>query len=228
MDHMKQSVTHLIYDMDGLLLDTEPFYTRATQIIVGRYGKVFDWSTKARMIGRTATDSARLLVESLQLPLTPAEYLKERAEILEQLFPGTEPATGAVRLTRHFHRHLIPQAVATSSNRRYFEMKTCRHKEWFSIFSCVVIGDDPAVKHGKPAPDIFLIAAQRLNASPSSCLVFEDAPVGAEAALSAGMSVVVVPDPNMNDEAYPPAAQIIRTLDEFDPVPHGLPPLDYL
>jgi pseudouridine-5'-monophosphatase len=222
------SVTHLIYDMDGLLLDTEPFYTRATQIIAGRYGKHFDWSIKAKMIGRRASDSARVLVESLQLPLTPDEYLEAREEVLEQLFPSAEPAAGAVRLTRHFHRHGVLQAVATSSNRHHFELKTHRHKDWFSIFSCVVIGDDPAVQHGKPAPDIFLIAAYRLNARPSNCLVFEDAPAGAEAALAAGMSLVVVPDPNMTHEAYPRAAQIIRTLDEFDPGEYGLPSLDGL
>lgn len=222
------SVTHVIYDMDGLLLDTEPFYTRATQIIAGRYGKVFDWSIKSKMIGKRASDSARVLVESLHLPLTPAEYLEAREEILEQMFPTAEPAAGAVRLTRHFHRHRVPQAVASSSNRHHFELKTCRHKDWFSIFSCVVIGDDPAVKQGKPAPDIFLVAAHRLNAPPSNCLVFEDAPAGAEAALAAGMSVVVVPDPNMNHEAYPRAAQIIGTLDEFNPGEYGLPPLECL
>ena len=212
--------------MDGLLLDTEPFYTRATQIIAGRYGKVFDWSLKSKTMGRKASDSAQLLVAALELPLTPAEYLEARAEILEQLFPTTEPAAGAVRLTRHLYRHHIPQAIATSSNRRYFELKTSRHKDWFSIFSCVVIGDDPAVKNGKPAPDIFLLAAQRLNAPPSHCLVFEDAPVGAQAALAAGMSVVVVPDPDMDHAAYPRAARIIGTLDEFDPAEYGLPARD--
>jgi len=218
-------ISHLIYDMDGLLLDTEPFYTQATQVIVAKYGKAFDWSIKTMMIGRSAQDSARLLVEALQLPLTPDEYLAQRAEILERLFPETEPAVGALRLTRHFHRHRIPQAVATSSNRRYFELKTDKHKEWFNIFDCIVVGDDPAVKQGKPAPDIFLVAAERLGAPPSSCLVFEDAPAGAEAALAAGMSVVVVPDPNMNHDAYPDGARIIRTLDDFDPVPYGLPPV---
>ncbi len=220
------SVTHLIYDMDGLLLDTEPFYTKATQDIAGKYGKVFDWSVKSLMIGKKASDSARVLVEALQLPLTPAEYLNAREEILARLFPMAEPVHGAVRLTRHFHRHHVPQAVATSSDRNHFELKTRRHKEWFSLFSCIIIGDDPAVKHGKPAPDIFLAAAERMNARPQNCLVFEDAPAGAEAAIAAGMSVVVLPDPHMKHDAYPRAVEIIRTLDEFNPAHYGLPPFD--
>ena len=56
------SVTHILYDMDGLLLDTEPFYTEVTQAIVGRYGHTFEWSLKSQMIGKRAADSARILV----------------------------------------------------------------------------------------------------------------------------------------------------------------------
>ncbi len=221
-----QCITHVIYDMDGLLLDTERFYTQVSQIIAGRYGKTFDWSIKSKMIGLRSIDSARILTESLELPITPAEYLEERTKLLVQLFPQAEPMRGALRLTRHLHRHGIPQAVATSSDRRYFELKTSRHKEWFSLFECLVIGDDPEVQHGKPAPDIFLVAASRLVAEPSECLVFEDSPAGVEAALAAGMKVIAVPDPNMDSSAYPGAHQILRTLDEFEPTHWALPSFD--
>jgi len=220
---METRITHLIYDMDGLLLNTEPFYTKATQLIAARYGKAFDWSVKSKMIGMRAIDSAAVLVAALQLPLTPAQYLEAREAILVELFPFAEPLPGALSLTRHFHRAAIPQAVATSSDRSHFELKISRHKDWFSIFSCVVIGDDPAVKNGKPAPDIFLTAAERLGASPANCLVFEDAPAGAEAALAAGMPVVIVPDPNMSPADYPPESVILRQLSDFDPSPWGLP-----
>src|SRR5688572_31307376 len=84
------AITHVIYDMDGLLLDTEPFYTEATQAIVGRYGHTFDWSLKSRMIGKAARDSARILVDALQLPITPEDYLREREATLAALFPGAQ------------------------------------------------------------------------------------------------------------------------------------------
>ena len=67
---MKASITHVIYDNDGLLLDTEPFYTKAHEILAARFGKVFDWSVKCRMIGLRAEDSARVLIDSLGLPMT--------------------------------------------------------------------------------------------------------------------------------------------------------------
>ena len=213
---MTAQISHVILDNDGLLLDTEPFYTKAHQIIAARFGKVFDWSVKSKMIGLRAQDSARVLLNALQLPYSVEEYLETRSHILEKLFPQAEPMPGAVRLTNHLHQNDVPQAVATSSDRHNFDLKITRHKEWFGIFKCVITGDDPEIKRGKPAPDIFLLAAKRLQASPSHCLVLEDSPAGIEAARAAGMHVVAVPDPHMDDRAYDSADQIIRSLNDLD------------
>jgi pseudouridine-5'-monophosphatase len=218
-------ITHVIYDMDGLLLDTEPFYTQVTQAIVGRYGQTFDWSVKSRMIGKKAIDSARILVEALNLPIRPEEYLRERESMLAELFPTAQAMPGAVRLTTHLARHGIPQAVASSSRRRDFDLKTTRHREWFACFQCMVLGDDPEVKRGKPAPDIFLTAAARLGAQSERCLVLEDAPSGVEAAQAAGMSVVAVPNPGMSREAFGGSIPILPSLESFDPTAWGLPNL---
>jgi HAD superfamily hydrolase (TIGR01509 family) len=221
---MNPEITHIIYDNDGLLLDTEPFYTKAHQAIAARYGKVFDWSVKRKMIGLRAEDSANVLIHALQLPLSIPEYLEARKHMLAEMFPQAEPLPGAVNLTQHLHRAEIPQAVATSSDRYNFDLKITRHQEWFRIFECLVMGDDPEIKHGKPAPDIFLLAAKRMKADPAYCLVFEDSPAGVDAARAAGMFAIAVPDPNMNDEEYRNAHQIIRNLNEFNFDSWGLPP----
>jgi pseudouridine 5'-phosphatase len=220
---MIPEITHVIYDNDGLLLDTEPFYTKAHQIIAARYGKVFDWTVKSRMIGLRAEDSAKVLLTALQLPMTVPEYLETRKHLLAELFPQAEPMPGAIRLTMHLHRHGIPQAVATSSDRHNFDLKITNHQEWFRIFQCLIMGDDPEIKHGKPAPDMFLLTAKRLQASPSHCLVFEDSPAGIEAAQAASMFAIAVPDPHMDDSAYVHAHQILRNLNELDLARWGLP-----
>jgi pseudouridine 5'-phosphatase len=220
---MSVTITHIIYDLDGLLLDTEPLYTKAHQIVAARYGKVFDWTVKSKMIGLRAQDSAKIMIEGLQLPLSIPEYLDERKSLLEELFPQAEPLPGAVRLTNHFHKFAVPQAVATSSDRYYFELKTKRHSKWFDIFQCIVMGDDPEIKHGKPAPDSFLTAAKRMKAAPEHCLVFEDSPPGIKAAHAAGMTAIAVPDPHMDRAAYPNAHEILGNLNEFDPARWGLP-----
>jgi pseudouridine-5'-monophosphatase len=90
-------------------------------------------------------------------------------------------------------------AVATSSERTLYDLKTASHA-WFDAFDAVVCGDDPRVLARKPAPDIFLVAAAELRASPEQCLVFEDSPAGVEAALAAGMRVIAMPDPNVGRE----------------------------
>ena len=116
-----RSISAVIYDMDGLLLDTEGFYTEVTQHIAGRYGKTFDWSIKANMIGRPAMDSARYLVAALDLPLTPEQYLAEREQLLLERVAFAQAKPGAEQLVRHLAARGVPQAVATSSSRDFFK-----------------------------------------------------------------------------------------------------------
>jgi len=220
------AITAVIFDMDGLLLDTEPIYTAATQEVVGQFGKTFDWSIKGRMIGRPAQESARILVDALDLPISPDEYLEQRESIMRGLFAAAPSKPGARALVEHLARHGVPRAVATSSTREHFEVKTSRHADWFSLFDRVVTADDPEVERGKPAPDIFLAAARHLQTPPERCLVFEDAPSGLEAGHAAGMAVVTVPDPAMDREAFSAADQVLDSLEDFDPELWGLPGFD--
>jgi pseudouridine-5'-monophosphatase len=220
---MPPNISCLIYDMDGLLLDTEGIYTEVTQQIVGEYGKVFDWSVKEKIIGRRSIQAAEIIVESLDLPISPQDYLDSRKDVLLEKFKDTEALPGAKEMTTHFFKLGIPQALATSSSSPMFEAKFEKHKKWFSQFAQIVRGDDPELKEGKPAPDIFLLAANRVGVDPAECLVFEDAPTGTKAALAAGMSVVVVPDPNMDHCHFKNASQIISSLKDFDPEYWGLP-----
>lgn len=217
---------HVLYDLDGLLLDTEIIYTEVTREIVGRHGKDFDWTLKSQMIGRPAIDSARTLVDALELPLSAEDYLAERETLLAARFAECDAKPGAERLVRHLHRHGVGQAVATSSSRSFYELKTTRHREWFDLIDCVVTGDDPEVKHGKPEPDIFRVAAERLGGDPAACLVFEDSPAGLQAALAAGAIAISVPDPAMDRAAFAGSHEILDSLADFEPEGWGLPAFD--
>ncbi len=192
---LARPVDAVVFDMDGVLLDTERLYTEATQRIVGRFGKTFDWAVKGNMIGRPAHESARYLVDALALPITPEDYLHERAVLFEILMPTAGPMPGARELTAALRACRVPVAVATSSVRPVFELKTTHHRPWFAGFDVVVTGDDPRIGRGKPAPDIYLLAARELGVAPRRCVAIEDAPAGVEAARAAGMQVVAIPDP---------------------------------
>ena len=211
----------VIFDMDGLLLDTEPFYTEVTQQIVGRYGKTFDWSVKANMVGRPAMESARYLVDALDLPLAPEAYLTERERLLEVLAPTCQALPGAVALTQALAAVGAPLAIATSSARRLFDLKTTRHREWLAVFRVVIRGDDPRLTRGKPAPDIFLLAAEELGAAPEACIVLEDAPSGVAAARAANMQVIAVPDPANTTADFTAATRIVASLEDLTPSDFG-------
>ncbi|MGR3914245.1 MAG: HAD-IA family hydrolase [Gammaproteobacteria bacterium] len=219
-NRVRARVTHVLFDVDGLLLDTEPVYTEATRAVIARFGKIFDWGIKGNMIGLPARDAARYLIRALQLPMTVEDYLAGRNQYLREHFAACAALPGAERLVRHLHRHRIPMAIATSSERALFDIKISRH-DWFALFDAMVTGDD--VAHGKPAPDIFLEAAKRIGGAPASTLIFEDAPSGIEAARAAGMRVVAVPDAHMDRARYRGADAVLGALTGFAPQEYGLP-----
>ncbi|KAL1481618.1 hypothetical protein MTO96_015334 [Rhipicephalus appendiculatus] len=120
-------------------------------------------------------------------------------------------------------------AIATGSSPDLFDLKMTHHREVLAFFHHVVCGgENPEVKHGKPHPDIFLVAASKFDGKPPSekVLVFEDAVNGVRAALAAGMQVVMVPDPRIDEEHRREATTWITSLLEFKPELFGLPAFD--
>jgi len=212
--------------MDGLLLDTESAYTVAQQQIVGRFDKTFTWDLKAKMMGRKALEAAQILVDDLDLAgkITAEEFVKEREQLLDELFAKAALLPGVERLVRHLHHHGIPMAVATSSHRRHFDLKTSLHSELFGLMHHIVTGDQ--VAKSKPNPEIFNVAAGLFDSPPEAAtvLVFEDAPNGVEAGLAAGMQVCHVPDANLAKNLRGEAHCELASLADFRPEEWGLPP----
>ena len=119
--------------------------------------------------------------------------------------------------------------VATGSAKWLFKIKMSNKDFILECFSHYVCSDDPEMKHGKPAPDIFQLAASRFSVkptSPSNVLVFEDAPNGVQAGRAANMNVVMVPDSRVDSSLCTKAHLVLKSLEEFDPEIWGLPPFD--
>ena len=206
--------THIIFDLDGTLLDTEPLYTLAAERVVARFGKVFDFGIKRQIMGGGPLAGARFVVEHLGLPITPEEYLAEREVILREAFVTARAMPGAIDLIDALHARGIPLAIGTSSERALCLLKLAA-QPFGARFHTIACSDDPGVVSAKPAPDIFLAAARGLGAAPERCLVFEDAPKGVAAARAAGMAVIAVIDPMMSGEDFSGALRVVTSLQQI-------------
>jgi len=206
--------THVIFDLDGTLLDTEPLYTEAAQAVVGPFGGRYDWSLKRKNMGRSAEGGAALVIAALGLPLTVEQYLGARDRLLRELFLTARPMPGAPELVARLHLRGVGLAIGTSSFRHECDLKLSV-QPFLSPVNVVVCRDDPGVEQGKPAPDIFLRCAAELGAEPARCLVLEDTPAGVQAARAAGMACIALVDPNMRGEDFEGALAQIDSLEEL-------------
>ncbi|CAF4920556.1 unnamed protein product [Pieris macdunnoughi] len=222
-----QKVTHVLFDLDGLLIDSEIFYTQAFTNVCAMYGKTFTWELKKSLLGFQGRECAEKIVETLDLPLTKSDFVRECQKHYEVLFPNVALMPGALQLVEHLRKTGVPIAIATSSSEESVNKKMQSHKRFLDNFHHLTMGSsDPEVKQGKPDPSIFLVCASRFpdKPRPEACLVFEDAVNGVKAACAANMQVVVVPDPRIEKKLLKDATLVLNSLEEFQPELFGLPP----
>jgi HAD superfamily hydrolase (TIGR01509 family) len=187
----------VIFDMDGLLIDSEPLAREAWRATCRRSQPASLWDRRLagrteRMLGRREAECAALVHAELGLS-TPIDALcRQRNDLFLASLPGRlKPMAGARELLAELHARGVRRALATSGERRYVAM-VMRELELDAAFEVRVVAED--VAHGKPAPDVYVLAAQRLSLTPAACLVLEDAPNGIAAAKAAGMNCVAVPN----------------------------------
>ncbi len=199
-----------IFDMDGLLVDSEGLATEAWRIILARYNIPLRQKDIDDMFGMRIIEDARLFIAQYAIPQTPEDLVSERRVVMEDLLrQSLKPMPGAVTLVQTLSEHGVPLALATSGAQSHAEL--CLQLTGLSAyFSLRVTGD--VVERGKPAPDIFFMAANLLRIAPEKCLVFEDAPHGAAAGVAAGSPVVCVPCEHTAKLQFPPVTLTARSL----------------
>jgi HAD superfamily hydrolase (TIGR01509 family) len=182
----------VIFDNDGLLLDTEDAWTRAEETLFARRGRVFTLEHKRSLIGSSRTTAAVKLESMLELAGEGEALMDELHElVMEEALAGVEPRPGALELLERLLAAGMPVAVASNSQREFVERTLAGVGLLDGRFQAIVSAGD--VEHPKPAPDIYLEACRRLDAQPGKCIALEDSPTGVTAAVAAGMYVIGVP-----------------------------------
>src|SRR3954470_5633919 len=182
----------VIFDNDGLTLDTEHTWTRAESALYARYGTEFTLDHKREMLGTSGAKSALTMERHLDQPGRGDELRVELRELVhaELAGAGVEPMPGAVELIDALRDSGTPIGLATNSGRE-FATRALRAAGIYEHFDAVVSAED--VARPKPAPDVYLAAAAELGAAPEDCVALEDSETGVAAAKAAGMTVIGVP-----------------------------------
>lgn len=221
MTNMNGKITAIVFDMDGLMVDSEPLSQQAWDAALREFGHVLDAEINGRIIGHRLDSSSRMVRDYFQLPITHAELMERKQAHMEQIWAtrGIPVMPGLAELQNAIAARGIPWGVATSSPRRQAERVLA---QLGLDGACTAVAGGDEVMHGKPAPDIYLLAAERMGIPPDRCLALEDSAPGCRAARDAGMRVVAIPtgatvdgDFSIADYRLASLHEVAERLDEF-------------
>lgn len=190
----------VIFDMDGVLVDSEPLYMAVERQSFARYGVALDEQEQARFVGTSQQQMWREIKVLYGIEVAIAQLIAEHQQrVLSMLGQcKLEAMPGVVRLLDELDRLGIPCALASSSPRQLVEC-VLERIGLQGRFEPIICGDEVAIS--KPDPHIFLLAAKGLGVAPPRCLVIEDSGHGVTAAKAAGMQCIGLMNPNSGQQA---------------------------
>jgi HAD superfamily hydrolase (TIGR01509 family) len=215
MTNASISISAVVFDLDGLLIDSEPLQRWAWGEYVARHGKELSPAVFHQMLGMRNIDAVEIAIRLLELPVTGADALRDRDEIFLAAVPGAIlPMPGALDLLDALRARGVPLALATSGHRRYVDLALAS-AGLSGCFDAEVTAD--LVTRGKPDPDVYLQAARLLHVDPATCLALEDAPNGILSAKAAGMRCFAIPGETDIPLDYSAADGVLSSLSDVLP-----------
>jgi HAD superfamily hydrolase (TIGR01509 family) len=202
----------VVFDLDGLMFNTEDIFNEVGRIVLARRGKVMGRELLQQMMGRRAPEALQRMIEFHSLPDTVPGLIDETRTLFTELaVDRLAPMPGLYELLEHIETRGLVKGVATSSGRLYLE-EILNRFDLLPRFHLTLAAED--VTHGKPHPEIYLTAASRLGVQPSEMLVLEDSHAGTSAGVSANAVVVSVPNDHSRHQDFSHAAYVASRLDD--------------
>lgn len=204
----------LIFDMDGVIVDSEPMHLLAYQEILGRYSIEYTEKDNREFLGCKDYSILEILRQRYQLDKSTPDLLKEKEAVLARLLKNhSVPRPGLLTTLQKAHTLGLSMAIASSATLPTILLVACTLKIKH-YFQSLTSGDE--VAEGKPAPDVFLLAAMRLGIDPVACLVIEDTLNGIRAAKKAGMYCVAIPCEATRHQDHSPADAHLESLEHLN------------
>lgn len=209
-------VQAVIFDMDGVIVDTELIQSQAFERILGEYGIVPKRNEHGtvHISGATTPETWEYLKKVHGFEANTEELTrKKRDAVIEVMRNGFSPSPGVLELLQDLQKHAVPLAIATSAQpeRANLVINKLGINQYFNV---VVTAQD--VRRSKPEPDVYLAAAEQLGVTPKHCVVIEDAEVGVAAGKAAGMKVIAVPGEFTKKMDFRLADKRVESLNELD------------
>jgi HAD superfamily hydrolase (TIGR01509 family) len=206
----------VVFDLDGLLIDSEQVWDRARQELARERGGHWTESASRDMMGMSSLEWSRYMHDVIGVPDAPEEISAAVVRRLEQIYRDELPLfDGALEAVERLAAHW-PLGLASSSNRELIDL-VLELSGMERFFRATVSSEE--VARGKPAPDVYLEAARRLGIAPDRCAAIEDSEAGILSAKAAGMRVLAIPNPHYppNEQALAAADEMLGSLDELTP-----------
>ncbi|HPM79647.1 MAG TPA: HAD-IA family hydrolase [Candidatus Anammoximicrobium sp.] len=200
----------VVFDLDGLMFNTEELYEEVGEILLQRRGFHFTEPLKRQTMGLPDRVSLQIIIDRHGLDVTVDQFQAESDQLLAELLPARlRPLPGLERLLTVLESVPLPKAIATSSGRLY--TATVLSRAGFERrFQFVLTGED--VREGKPSPEVYLTAARRFGLPPAALMVLEDSENGCRAGVAAGAYTVAVPGPHSRDHDFGGVALVAQSL----------------
>ncbi|MBN1775086.1 MAG: HAD family phosphatase [Clostridiales bacterium] len=204
----------VIFDMDGVLLDSEPLHDQTNLEILAAYGVNADKTVTNPYVGRASEALWDAMIERFKLPAKPEELIARQWEMVIRHLPesGICESDGLTELLDHIARKGLRATVASSS-KVGFVRAVFDHLKLWDRMEGFTGGDE--VKHGKPSPDIYRKAAEKIGVSPRNCLAVEDSTAGVLSAKAAGMITVGYVNPTSEGQDISAADRVVGDLREI-------------